>query len=131
MSNSNLNRREFLKAASVTSLFLLPVISCSNAFAESRGGKAKGGEPPLLADNDPQATALGYKTDASKVEIKKWSKRAGPEGAKQFCYNCQLYQTNAADPKSTKSAPCPLFPGKTVAAKGWCNSWGQNPKVKG
>jgi hypothetical protein len=131
MTNTKMNRRNFLKAAGVTSLFILPVVSSPNAFAEGRGGKASSDHPTLVSDSDPQAVSVGYKSDAAKVDLKKWNKRAGPEGAKQFCYNCQLYQSNSADPKSSKSSPCLLFPGKSVSAKGWCNSWTQNPKVMG
>lgn len=130
MSTTKLNRREFLMAAGMSSLVIIPTVSSSNAFAESR--RKKGAEESkMLSETDPQAVALGYKADAAKVDIKKWPKKAGTEGAKQFCYNCQFYQFTGNDPKSLASAPCTLFPKKEVAGKGWCNSWAQNPKVKG
>ena len=44
-----------------------------------------------LAEDDPTAIGLGYKHDATTVDTAKFSKRAGDEGAKQFCSNCSLY----------------------------------------
>jgi hypothetical protein len=64
---------------------------------------------------DPQATALGYVSDATKADKAKYPKFA----AGQSCSTCQLYQGKAGD----ASGGCPLFAGKTVAAKGWCSAW--------
>ena len=105
------------------------IATCLAFFVRSERVLAQDNLPLVKAD-DPQAKALGYIADAKKVDVKKWPKRAGADGAKQFCYNCQFYQTKEKDPKATKSAPCTLFPGKQVAAQGWCNSWTQNPNVK-
>jgi len=128
MSNdikNNNSRRDFLKisGAGVLGAFLGTQLLNQplTAFAQEN--------LPMLKEDEPQAKALGYHADASKVDTKKWSRRAGPEGAKQFCYNCQFYQAKG-DPKKSDAAPCTIFPGKRVAAKGWCNSWVQNPKVK-
>jgi hypothetical protein len=68
-----------------------------------------------LAETDPQAVALGYKADASKVDKAKFAKYA----AGQACSNCSLYQGKAAD----ASGGCPLFAGKSVAGKGWCSAY--------
>ena len=68
-----------------------------------------------LDEKDPQAVALGYVHDATKVDAKKFPKYA----AGQMCSNCALYQGKPTDPW----AACPLFGNKQVAAKGWCNSW--------
>ena len=57
MNTIKLNRREFFRNAGVVTLLLLPVVSCSQAFAESRRGTAKGAEPALISDSDPQARA--------------------------------------------------------------------------
>lgn len=70
---------------------------------------------PVLSETDPQAAALGYKADASKVDKAKFPKYT----ADQFCNNCSLYQGKAAD----AMAPCTLFAGKQVAGKGWCSAW--------
>jgi len=68
-----------------------------------------------LDENDAQAKALGYLHDATKVDPKKQ-----PKWAKgQTCANCQLYQGKAND----AWGGCPLFGGKQVAGKGWCNAW--------
>ena len=64
---------------------------------------------------DPQAIALGYVADASKVDKVKFPRYA----AGQDCATCQLYQAKPTD----ASGPCPLFAGKTVAAKGWCSAY--------
>lgn len=69
----------------------------------------------MVAENEPQASALGYKADATKVDKTKQPKYT----AGQVCSNCALYQGKAAD----ASGPCPLFAGKAVAAKGWCSAY--------
>jgi hypothetical protein len=68
-----------------------------------------------LDEKDPQATALGYAADTTKVDAKKYPKHAKD----QKCSGCQLYSGKAAD----ASGPCSIFPGKHVAAGGWCSAW--------
>jgi hypothetical protein len=70
---------------------------------------------PMVDEKDPQAVALGYVADASKVDKAKHAKFE----ANQACANCQLYQ-GAAD---SQAGGCALFPGKQVAAKGWCSGY--------
>ncbi|MBB5444903.1 MULTISPECIES: high-potential iron-sulfur protein [unclassified Paraburkholderia] len=98
----SLSRRHFMiLAASVASTTVLSTKSNADA--------------PVLAENDPTAQALGYKTDASKVDKTKFPRyQTG-----QTCANCQLYQ---GKPGST-NGPCPIYGGKLVDAKGWCNSY--------
>ena len=79
------------------------------------GGAASAQSAPMVAETDPQATALGYKADTTKVDKAKFPKHE----AAQKCGNCQLYQGKAAD----AAGPCPLFAGKQVAANGWCSAW--------
>ena len=62
----------------------------------------------MLSADDPTAKALSY-TDKSTT-------------AGQSCANCQLYQGGSA-----ATGPCPIFPGKDVAAAGWCKSWVARP----
>ncbi len=69
----------------------------------------------MVADTDPQAAALGYKGDTTKVDAKKYPKHV----ATQNCANCALYQGKATD----KAGGCPLFAGKQVAATGWCSAY--------
>lgn len=71
--------------------------------------------PPMLKETDPQAVALGYKSDATKADKVKFPKYAAGE----HCANCALFQGKAAD----TAGGCPLFAGKQVAAKGWCSAW--------
>jgi len=70
--------------------------------------------PPLELDN-PTAKALGYIEDSSKVDQKKYPNHK-PD---QLCNNCKFLQGDA----TAARFPCTLFPGKSVAAKGWCVSW--------
>jgi len=58
----------------------------------------------MVSEDDPTAKALAYTAKSTK------------EG--QHCSNCNLYQGGSA-----ASGPCPIFPGKDVAATGWCKSW--------
>ena len=70
---------------------------------------------PLVEETAAQAVALGYVADhtrADKVKFKSYV--AGHQ-----CSSCALYLGKVGD---TEGA-CPLFPGKHVAAAGWCNSW--------
>jgi len=69
----------------------------------------------MVAETDAQATALGYKADATKVDKSKQPKYA----AGQVCTNCALFQGGA----TAAVGGCPLFAGKQVAGKGWCNAW--------
>jgi hypothetical protein len=66
-------------------------------------------------EKDPQAAALGYVSDATKADAKKFPKYAAGE----MCSNCALYQGKPAD----AAGGCPLFAGKQVAGKGWCSAW--------
>ena len=71
-----------------------------------------------VPEDDPTAVALGYMHDASAVDTAKWTKRAGAQGATQFCDNCALYTDNGDG-----WGPCSIFQGRLVAGKGWCNAW--------
>ena len=101
MHPSDSNRRVFLMTVAATGTAAL----ATRALAQA----------PLVNEKDPQAVALGYVADATKADAKKFPKYA----AGQNCANCALYQGKATDP----AAPCPLFPGKQVAGKGWCSAW--------
>jgi len=69
-----------------------------------------GAELPRVEETEPTAIALKYKHDATKSE------RTNTEA---FCHNCRYFKGTA----QTEWAPCDLFPGKSVAAQGWCNVW--------
>lgn len=72
-------------------------------------------QPARLDEKDPQAVALGYVHDATKVDTKKFPKYAPG----QVCTNCGLFQGKAAD----AWGGCPLFGARQVAGKGWCSAW--------
>lgn len=95
------NRRTFI-LQSATGLSALAVAAQANAQA-------------MVAESDPQASALGYKADASTIDKAKQPKFA----AGQNCGNCALFQGKASD----ASGACPLFAGKKVSSKGWCSAY--------
>ena len=106
------SRRSFLALAGVTGAAALVGIRPSLS-------QAQGGTPPHLAESDPTAKALGYVEDASKVDKTKYpTYKAGAH-----CATCNFFQGKASD----AYAPCQIFPGKSVAAKGWCAS--HSPKA--
>lgn len=71
-----------------------------------RGASA---DAPNVDPNDPMAKALGYVTVSAKPGL--------------ACSNCLQYHGNAG----SQVGPCTIFPGKQVAAAGWCASWGKRP----
>ncbi|MET3493360.1 high-potential iron-sulfur protein [Variovorax boronicumulans] len=68
-----------------------------------------------LDEKNPQAMALGYAVDSSKVDAKKYPKH----DKAQLCNGCALWQSKPTDAQGN----CPLFAGKQVSAKGWCSAW--------
>lgn len=103
MTNS---RRDFLNSGiALWAASLLPSVSVAAGPAE-------------LKESDPIAIALGYKKDATAVDIAKYPKRAGDAGATQFCSNCALYSAGA-----NGLGGCTAIPDKQVAGAGWCNAW--------
>lgn len=74
---------------------------------------------PKLEESDAMAQALGYKHDASDVNLEQFPSRGEPGAADEFCHNCIHYQA----PPEQQWAPCTIFPGKLVNADGWCSAW--------
>ena len=93
-------------------IFLLNVAAGSTALAASR---AMAQPAAMVSEKDPQAVALGYSSDNTKVDANKYPKHT----ADQKCGTCQLF---AGKPKEA-SGPCPLFAGKQVSANGWCSAY--------
>ncbi len=91
-------------------VFLMSVAACGAAV--STGARA---QPKPVDEKEPQAVAMSYVTDAKRVDAKKQPKYA----AGQLCSNCMFYQGKATD----ATAPCPMFAGRPVAGKGWCNAY--------
>ena len=54
-------------------------------------------------------------SDAARINKAKYPSYA----AGQVCANCQFFQGKAGD----AMAPCAVFGGKRVAAKGWSSAW--------
>ena len=94
-------RREFLAAVvGVAAVAALP-------------GIARADDLPPLAESDPTGSALGYKEDASQVDASKFPQHKPT----QTCLTCNFYQ--GSGPRGA----CTLFPGKSVAGKGWCSAF--------
>jgi len=70
---------------------------------------ARAEDLPHLTTDDPTAKALNYTEDATKAPA--------PHQAGQACANCNFFSGTGA------YGPCQLFPGKSVAAKGWCSGY--------
>ncbi len=112
---NHLQRRAILKNALLGAV-AIPVASlCATRQAQAAAQAAA--EP--LAESDPQAKALGYVSDASKVDAK--SNPTYKPG--QNCAGCLQLTGKVGD----AFRPCNLFPGKTVSAKGWCKAWVKKP----
>ena len=103
-------RRDLLKKGSFA---LVSLAALTHALHSHAQAKAK--PLPHLAENDAQAAALGYKHDARKVDAKKFANfKLG-----QDCDDCAQYEGK----KGEAWGPCKIFPGKAVAAKGWCSAF--------
>jgi hypothetical protein len=83
------------------------------------GYKAGAAGLPALDPSDPTAKALGFVTDATKVDA---STNPTYKPA-QKCATCAQYQGKAGD----ASAGCNIFAGHSVPAAGWCKVWAQKP----
>jgi len=71
-----------------------------------------GADAPHLTLDDPTAQALGYTENSAAVDETKYpTHKAGMQ-----CNNCNFFQGEA----SAAYAPCQLYSGKLVNAKGWC-----------
>jgi hypothetical protein len=105
--------RSFPMTTSSRRVFMMQVAAAGATTLLAAHATAQTGA--LVADTDPQGVALGYKSDTTKVDAKKYPKHA----ATQNCANCALYQGKAGD----KAGGCPLFAGKQVAAAGWCSAY--------
>ena len=93
--------------------FLLMSVSAGSSLVLSRAALAAGSN--TLSEADPQAQALGYKEDVSKVDKAKYPQYT----AGQNCATCSLFQAKATD----AYGGCTLFGDKQVAARGWCSSY--------
>lgn len=91
-------------------VFVLSVATGAALLTATRPAAAQA----MVSESDPQAVALGFVADASKVDKSKHPKFV----AGSRCGNCALYQGGA-----NAKGGCPLFAGKQVSANSWCNSY--------
>jgi high potential iron-sulfur protein len=101
-------RRDFLKLGSIAVISLAALSRAARAPAQ---GKALA----HLPESDPQAAALGYRHDATKVDGKRFANyKPG-----QDCDDCLQFEGKKGD----AWGGCKIFPGKAVNAKGWCSAF--------
>jgi len=108
----NLTRRKLLKTIAVA----LP----ASALMMKQQAQAKAEALPKLDTSDPTAMALVYVEDPADLD--KSNPAAARYEAGQTCANCIQIQ---ADTGAWR--PCAIFPGKLVAAAGWCSVWAPMP----
>lgn len=111
MFEKKLPRRDLLKGA-LAGLAAIPVVAVVDRAAAAAPAKA-------LDVNNPQAKALGYILDTTKVD-QKTNPMHKPE---QKCNNCLQWQGKPTD----AVAGCAIFQGQTVVANGWCKVWAKKP----
>jgi hypothetical protein len=92
--------------------FILIVPAAALALATARTASAQAAK---LEETDPQAVALGYRHDATKIDAKKFPAYAPGHN----CANCQLLQGKPGEALGA----CGAMGGKLVNAKGWCVAW--------
>ena len=108
---SKITRRAMVKGGLIAGA-LIPALGL---MANTAGAA---GLPPL-DPSDPTAKALGFMTDAKKVDA-----AANPTyKPTQRCGTCAQFQGKAGD----ASAGCNIFAGKSVPQGGWCKVWAQKP----
>ena len=102
--NNKMTRRSIVKSGLIAGA-LVPTFGLI-------GGAAQAAALTPLDPNDPTAKALGFVTDAGKVDA-----AANPTYKPgQKCGNCAQYQGKPAD----ATAGCNIFAGHSVPAGGWC-----------
>lgn len=112
-------RRDFLKTSFLTTVGIAAFLPTLTTAQEKRRS-SKTTEVEVLDENSPQAKALNYKSDSSKVKDKSlMTERQGVPFKNQKCSNCGLFQGKPGD----KNGPCGVFPGKLISSSGWCTSW--------
>lgn len=103
-----ISRRAILKGGLIATT-LVPALGMLNQASAAP-------VPPPLDTKDATANALGYVEDTSKVDDK-----ANPthKAADQRCENCAQFTAISGESRGV----CNIFPGKSVANKGWCKTW--------
>jgi hypothetical protein len=110
MQSKMISRRAVVKGGLIAGAFLPAMGLVVDAAAA--------GLPPL-DPKDPTAVALGFITDATKVD----AAANATYKPTQKCSNCAQYQGKAGE----ATAACNIFVGKSVPAGGWCKVWAAKP----
>ncbi len=118
------SRRTFVRIGLMGALALplAKVLTACTKGGDGGGGTGAPSTPLVKIDpaTNPTAKALGYNMMASKVDTAQYPKKAGPDGASQYCENCSFFNASA---DHSGWGNCTLISGGLVTAKGWCNSW--------
>src|SRR3984957_21131139 len=101
---SKISRRAIVKGGLIAGT-LIPALSL---IANNAGAAGL----PALDPKDPTAAALGFVTDATKVD----TAANATYKPNQKCSTCAQFQGKAGD----ASGGCNIFAGKSVPAGGWC-----------
>ena len=101
-------RRRFLGSAAVAGAGAL-----AGSYAQAEEAKDS-----RVNEDDPQAVALSYVHDASKVDATRHARFAPG----QTCANCSLMRD-----RSSEWGPCLILGGRMVNAAGWCSVWSAAP----
>lgn len=89
--------------------FMVQTAGMCAALAVTQGAQAA---DPLVDEKSEQAKNYGYHSKATSVDAAHFpTYKAG-----QQCSSCRFYTGTG----NSASGPCMMFPGKTVAAEGWC-----------
>lgn len=75
----------------------------------------------FVEESQPQAAALGYKSDTSRVDQTRYAKFSPG----QSCSSCALYQ----GAPGSNGGGCSLFAGKQVMSNGWCAAYARKAGV--
>ena len=108
---NKMSRRELVKGGLMAGAFIPALGLLANS------GNAAG--LPMLDPKDPTAQALGFVTDAKKVD----TAANATYKPTQKCGTCAQFQGKAGD----ASGGCNIFAGKSVPSGGWCKVWAQKP----
>ena len=91
----------------------LQLLAAATATATLSPLAAQAQDLPPLSSSDPTANALAYTEDAATVDAARFPQHKPGD----TCLGCNFYQG-----KGIRGA-CSLFPGKSVAGKGWCSAF--------
>jgi hypothetical protein len=78
---------------------------------------------PKVDENEPKATAIGYRHDTTKVDQVRYPKHE----PSQQCHNCLAF---APEKPGDKWGECDLMSDRLVHRTGWCSSYKPLKPVK-